>query len=115
MSEALLLLFLLLAGLGLGAVLCLALGRLLDDSWLVALHRPLALLSFALVGAAALAPFAPLPGGPVPAWGLLAGWGLAGWLLATRLSRWIGGGALALALFSGALAMGAWAAPRGSD
>lgn len=115
MSEALLLGFLLLAGLGLGAVLALALGRLLDDPWLRPLHRALSLLALALLGAAALLPLVPLPRGPALAWAMLAAWGAAGWFAATHGNRRGAGAALAVALFTGALAMAEWALRRDPD
>lgn len=123
-AEAWLPLFLLVAGLGLGAACALAIGRLLREEWLEPLHAALAPLArwaplLALVLALALPAFAPaLYGGDgmprlARAAAALAAWAALGWWLAAPGGgRRRGGVALAILALSGALAMEDWAAAR---
>ncbi|MFL1462962.1 hypothetical protein ACI6QG_12210 [Roseococcus sp. DSY-14] len=129
LAEAWLPLFLLLAGLGLGAALALALGRLLEEHWLAPLHPGLAALArgalpAALLLALPLPALAPLLWPAGTGWGapaalgarsllLLALWcGIGWWLAAPGGGRWRGGAALLLLLPTGALAMEDWALAR---
>lgn len=137
LAETWLLAFLLVTGFGLGAALALALGRLLSENWLEALHPPLAALArFALPAGLLLALpmglFAPMlwpwggphiEAGPRAAWyapgfvhlrslALLALWTALAWWVAAGGTRRRGGIALAALLLTGAVAMEDWALSR---
>ncbi|MCW8084773.1 hypothetical protein [Sabulicella glaciei] len=133
LAETWLLVFLLAAGVGLGATLAMALGRLLAESWLDPLRPALAplsrwapLVAFALaLPMRFLAPYL-WPWGDAPTeaaedptlvWttslSILGLWTALGWMLARpSVGRGLAGAALAALILTGALAVEEWALSR---